>query len=173
MFSSITTAISNYARVIFAVLGLVSLYPNVEINNVRAIEKRGAIYAQFTTRSLINEYLLQIIDSGIDIYYSVEATTYLTTKGREREIYRNILIKRISHRGNSYILDNEGFRSWKKLLTVLNTNSILILPAEKRVRGGTIKTTIVLKIFSDAVPDLMNLWGNKPNIVLNYRINES
>ncbi len=173
MFSSIGTTISNYTRVIFAVLGLISLYPEVEISNVTVIEKNRAIYAEFTTKSLLNEYILQIIESGIDIYYNTEAVTYLVTGKGKREIYRNLIIKRISYKGDSYFLDNARYRSVNKLISHLNNNQILILPHNLVTRNATIRTTITLKIFSDAVPDLMNLWGNRPNIVLNYRTNEN
>ncbi len=176
MFSSIGTLISNYTRVIFAVLGLMSLYPNVEITNVRVVEKNRAIYAEFRTKSLINEYLFQIIDSGIDVYYTIEATTYLISEGTEKRIYQNTVIKKISRMGNIYLLDNEICHSTEELVSKLNNTQILIFPPSKTTskitRGSSIRTTITLKIFSNAVPNLMNLWGNKPNIVLNYRINE-
>ncbi len=173
MFSSIATTISNYARVIFAVLGLLSLYPNVEINNVKVVEKNRAIYAQFKTKSLINEYILQVIESGIDIYYSIAVVTYLVRDKHEREIYSNVLTKKISYNKNNYFLDNTSCNSVNKLIANLNNNQIIILPHKQVIQNTTVRTTITLKIFSDSVPDLMNLWGNRPNIVLNYRIDEN
>ncbi len=161
--------IGETIKVILAVLGIISAYPEVnsEIENIfiyRNLKNAEIVDMQFRSYNLINPAIRDIIEGGIDvnIIYQIKTTF------KNNIIYRGLSNQKISYKGGIYSVNNKGNFDFNILTNVISVNEVPILTNASSFTNCLMRTEIKLLINCDATPEIINLWGNKPKYYINF-----
>jgi len=167
--SVIWAKILEFFKIILIVFGIISVYPKVTGDNFfiyRNFKKKSVINAQFRCSNLINPYIKGIIDSGIEVDLTYRIKTYV-----ERElVYNEIFSQKISFDGTNYIVNDWKLKSFSLMTNFLTIQDLVFLTNADSFSGKGITTEVEIVLKSDYIPDIINLWGNRPKIILNYLI---
>lgn len=168
----IVAQFADSIKIILTVLGIVSAYPVVSSNNFfvyRSLKNPTIINGQFRCGNLINKSLEGIIDSGIPVNIVYD----LKTKAAGREIYKISLIKNIHFNGTNYYLNDNGPYTFNIMTNILSVQEFIFLTNADIYAGVNLETEVKLLLSCDMAPDIINLWGNKPRVVLSYNFDKS
>jgi hypothetical protein len=163
--------LAESVKIILTVLGIISAYPAVSSDNFfvyRSLKDRTVINGQFRCGNLINSPLHEIIDSGIavNIIYDVKTQT------GKRPVYTNTVTQHIRCNGGSYFLNNTGPYSFDVMTNILSVQELVFLTNADYYAGLDFVTDVRLMLSCDMAPEIINLWGNRPNVILSYKIPE-
>ncbi len=159
-------------KIILTVLGIISAYPVVSSDNFfvyRNLKDPTIINGQFRCGNLINSSLQGIIDSGIPVYIVYD----LKSDANRREIYKMSIIKNIHYDGTNYFLNSAGPYTFNIMTNILSVQEFVFLTNADLYAGIDIETEVKILISCDMAPEIVNLWGNKPKVVLNYNFGSS
>ncbi len=159
-------------KIILTVLGIVSAYPEVSSDNFfvyRSLKNSTVINGQFRCGNLINTSLEGIIDSGIsvNIIYDVKTETAGSL------IYKDTLIEHIHYNGTNYFLNEKGPFSFSIMTNILSVKEFVFLTNADTYAGLDLETEVKILLNCDMAPEIVNLWGNRPRVVLNYNFTSS
>ncbi len=158
-------------KVILTVLGIISAYPEVTSDNFfvyRNFKDRTIINAQFSCGNLINPQLRDVIDSGVavNIIYQVK------TEQKNQIIYKNVTMRRIQFDGTNYIINNQSRFSYDQMTNIITVQELVFLTNAGSYLNQELSTEVDILLNCDATPEIINLWGNRPRIILSYNIKE-
>ena len=165
------SGIKDAIKVILAVLGLVSAYPDVEWDNLlfRLDFNKDFVYAQFKASNLINPAIQDVINSGIE----VNLVYQIRTSAKNKLVYDGTSIRRIAFTGKGYSVNGRGSYSFDLLTNIISVNEMVILTnASQYTNHIDLKTQIELLISCDSTPEIMKLWGKHPKISIPFNIGE-
>jgi hypothetical protein len=161
--------IGNSIKVILAVLGIISAYPDVRIDNLfvyKDFTDKSQVKSQFNASDLINSSVRDIIESGIDVNIIYQ----ITTSVKKHTIYQGAYTNRISYREKRYHVNYTGNYSFDILTNSIAVNELVILTNAGKYWKDLIQTDIEVLINCDATPEMINLWGNKPKVTITYNL---
>ncbi len=161
--------IKNFFKIILVVLGVVSYYPDVKLENVfvyKDFKNNELIRAQIKFKNLLNSSIIEVIKSGNRIELSCVIKSYHVNK----LIFSNKITKIISYENNTYFVDNKRFETEESLKDWISVFDFVILSEKSKYISKTIDTHIEIYCNSDLNVDIMSLWGNKPKIIISYEI---
>ncbi len=159
---------SQAIRTILVVLGLAGSYPDVSFHDIRLYREDNGIYAGFVTESLINPSIRGVIDSG----YEVHINYFITTVQGIDIVYLGQSVRAITNDNGLYTVNRRTGMTYDELIGYLRYQEIYILTNSPDYHGRQFRTTIRLSINSADTPDLVELWGNKPKLILNFRADD-
>ena len=163
--------IGEFFKVILAVLGIISAYPDVTVDNLfvyQNFQDPLVINAQFRAYNLVNSSVRDIIEGGIDVNIIYQ----IRTSVNENLVYSNKVVNRISYSSNNFQLNHKYSFNFSMLTNTIGVNELVVLTNSENYRRKNIKTEIEILINCDATPEIINLWGNKPRITLYYSLGE-
>lgn len=163
--------IADLFRVILAVLGIVSTYPEVTTDNIyvyKNFNNPNIINVQFRCYNLLNPSILEIVQSGIEVSIVYQVKTTVSSN----EVYKNKIIKAISYDGKAYSINRQYKLDLNAMTNMMQVNELVILSNAGKYNNKLLESQVQIKIESENAPDLMNLWGNKPKIVLTFSLKE-
>lgn len=163
--------IIEFFKIILIVFGLISIYPKVTSDNFfiyRNFKKKAIINAQFRCSNLINPYIKDIIDSGIVVNLIYKISTYVEKK----TVYSETFSQKISFDGTNYTVNDWKLKSFELMTNFLTIQDLVFLTNAESFSGKGITTEVEILLKSDYIPEIINLWGNRPRITLNYLILE-
>ncbi len=164
--------IGEIIKVILAVLGIISAYPDVTIDNIfvyKDFQNSRLIKTQFHSYNLINPSIRDIIESGIDVNIIYQIKTSI----KHKIVYIGSSIQRVSFHGEGFSVNHKGNYNFDLLTNAISVNEMVILTNESNQTSYPIQTDIEILINCDATPEIVNLWGNKPKITLTYSLGAS
>ena len=160
--------IGEIIKVILAVLGIISAYPDVTIDNIfvyKDFQNSNIIKTQFHSYNLINPSIRDIIESGIDVNIIYQIKTTIQNK----IVYKGVSVQRVSFQGTGFSVNHKGKYSFDLLTNAISVNEMIILTNSNQ-KNNPIQTDIEILINCDATPEIVNLWGNKPKLSLTYSL---
>lgn len=152
-------------KTILVVLGLASAYPEVAFRDVGIYRHEETVSVEFVADELLNDSIRYILDAGYETVIHYEITTY---RGIET-IYAAHWVRSITNDGGLYDVNLITGLDYDLLQSRVASHDFVILTNASRYRGSPLRTVIKLYIACDSTPDLIELWGNKPKLVLNFR----
>ncbi|MCD6120302.1 MAG: hypothetical protein J7K04_00525 [Spirochaetales bacterium] len=166
MISGFLLQLGNSFKIILAVVGLASMYPEVEVDNVSIYRDNNSIFVQFDTESILNNSIMHIIDSEVDVDFSYLVTT--TVNGKT--VYSRNYIERVSAAQSRYRVNRGELLTFEGLIKRMKHHEYKIY--EDLTNPGAVKAKTVIKFSLSCreTPDLLKLWGNKPGITINYAL---
>lgn len=165
----IMAGILHFFKVILAVLGIISSYPEVKIDNLfvyRNFKDPTLINAQFSASELINQPVREIIESGVD----VNIIYLIKTTSKKHTVYQGSFGRKISYTNGQFMVDHRGGYDFETLTNVISVSELLILSNSEIYQDKPLTTEIAVLINCDATPEIINLWGNKPKVTMTYNI---
>jgi hypothetical protein len=156
-------------KIILTVLGIISAYPEVSSDNFfvyRSLKDHTIINGQFRCGNLINSPLHEIIDSGI----SVNIIYNVSTKNGSLTVYKDIINRNIRYNGTNYFLNNSGPYSFNIMTNILSVQELVFLTNADRYAGLNFETEVRIVLSCDMEPQIINLWGNRPKVLLYYTV---
>jgi hypothetical protein len=160
-------SLADAGRVIMMILGLSTPYPNVDIRNIDIYTRSNSVLVEFRAFGLVNEPLRDILESGIgfNIIYSI------TTTADGRQVFKDEICRTLCFSNSSYFMNASRLGGgFGNLTNSLSSNRMTVLPGAKDYTNRTIRTSIEILINAEGYPDMSKLWGNQPELRLEYRL---
>ncbi len=161
--------LAESVRIILTVLGIISAYPLVSSDNFfvyRSLKDNTVINGQFRCGNLINSPLHEIIDSGISVYIVYD----VTTRTGRKTVFKNTIFQSIRYNGTNYYLNNAGPYAFNIMTNILSVQELVFLTNADYYAGFNFETEVKIILNCDMEPEIINLWGNRPSVLLSYSI---
>ncbi|GEM_PF-2335132 len=171
MIKQIVSALTRSLNIIFAVIGLASISPDVTVDNIVVENKNNVVFVVFDTESMLNESIMQIVDSGV----AVDFTYFVITRKNGKLVFSRDYIDHVYLKNGLYHVNSISVDSKDKLKNLVNHHRFIILDgyedgSESRNSNKDRYITIIrIGLSSPETPEIVKLWGNKPRIELEFR----
>lgn len=164
MISGFLFSIGNSLKILLAVIGLASMYPEVGVDNVSIYQDNNSVFVQFDTVSILNSSIIQIVDSGITVNFTYSVTT--TVKGQT--VYTNNYLEQVTAEKSRYRVNRGKLLTLSELGKRMSHHEFKIYGTAHYKGMRKVKTVIEFGLNCRETPELLKLWGNKPKIIINY-----
>lgn len=155
-------------KTIFVVLGLASAYPDVSFRDVHIYRQNNTACVRFEAGDLLNDSIRGILDAGYGTLLRYNIDTYDGSK----LVYCVQWMRAVTNSGGTYGVNQISGLDYPALVARMRKHDFVILTNGAAYRGDQMRTVITISITCDATPDIIELWGNKPKLILNYRMED-
>ncbi len=161
--------LTDFVKIILVVLGFVSYYPEVKVENVfvyKDFKDSEKVRTQIKFKDLLNPSFIEMIKSG----NRIELIFFIATYDGKKLVYQDKVIKSVSYENNLFFVDGLKLKNEKLLIDWISVVDFVILTGKSKYISKMLDTHIDLKCSSDLNVELASLWGNKPRIIITYKI---
>lgn len=157
--------IANAVNIVLCVIGISTPYPNVEFINTDIYQSEGIVYVEMDTSGLTNPAIIDLIRSGVSVNYEYS----IHTESGSGYLYEGSEIHSVAYEEGVFVLgDSLNYYNEDSLESALSQITLAIHPDAEIT--GDYTSEIEIFIYGEELPNLSDLWGNQPLLILNYRL---
>jgi hypothetical protein len=162
--------ITDAGRVLLTLIGLSSPYPDVTISDsVLRINREGACI-EFRAAPLVNKQLRELADSG----YTLNILADYTVRSGNAEPVNRKSERSVYRAASGWIISDEQtnriYPDFNSMTNAVSRFVLPVLPVSETQPGKEVDVTAELGVSCAEIPNVIELWGNRPRLHQSFRL---